>query len=111
MKNILFFVGRRNDPFVKKLEGIYERGSTYGWRVFEIRLDRSPHRIGEYLERWRPDGCLIDYSQLESPPPPKSFKGIPTVFIDADPSKLPRNAVLVSIDTKSLVEVAAAELL
>lgn len=111
MKNILFFVGRRNDPFVKKLGGIYERASTYGWRVFEIRLDSSPHRIEEYLARWKPDGCLIDYSQLESPPPPKSFAGVPTVFIDADPSVLPRNSMLVSIDTRSLVEVAAAELL
>ena len=86
MKNILFFVGRRNDPFVKKLEGIYERASKYGWRVFEIMLDSSPHRIEEYIERWKPDGCLIDYSQLEVPPPSNAFRGLPTVFIDADPS-------------------------
>ena len=111
MKNILFFVGRRNDPFVKKLEGIYERASKYGWRVFEIMLDSSPHRIEEYIERWKPDGCLIDYSQLEVPPPSNAFRDLPTVFIDANPARLPRNAMLVSIDTRSLVEVASAELL
>ena len=111
MKTILFLTEVLAGTHVAKLEGVYDRAREYGWHVVDAEFENSRHSIADYIRTWRPDGCLVVGSALTAPLSPRSFAGLPTVYLDPDERTRRDGRAYVASDPRPLAEAAARELI
>lgn len=68
-------------------------------------------RVRKLLDFWRPDACIVESGDDVRYCPASVFKGVPTVFIDRDPTSLPRSMTSVNVDSREVSAAAARELM
>lgn len=123
MKTILVLLSG-GDFSMQMFRGILRYARTRGWHLQMVEymsnhrnggycLNRSPAGpdIDELLKLWRPDGCLVECSLAPDLLCTLNFRGIPTVFLDQHPPQGHEDRVCVYSDAKSIVRLAARELL
>ncbi len=112
METILFITDLHIGAQIAKVSGVFSQARRHGWRVIEIERERTTRPLSDFIESWKPVGCIYECSGRESPPSDVP-KGIPTVFLDPAPtsSRRPRPRRLeVSSDATAIAELALDEL-
>ncbi len=114
MDTILFFHTSHRQAWRKELAGAYRFARTRRWRVQVVDPPEggAAPQVRRLAEFWNPVGCIAECSgrggeRLR----PALFGRIPTVYLGADPARLPPDASYVSPAPDGVGSLAARELL
>lgn len=111
MKNIVYFQYPWRMWRVR-LSGIYRYAAGAGWRVQVIEHGLTSLPVRKALAFWRPDGCIVENSVMDSPEFRASdFRDTPVVYCDADQKRLRRPCFCVVHDSSEATTLAVRELL
>lgn len=95
-----------------RLSGIYRYAADAGWRVQVIEHGLTSLPVRKALAFWRPDGCIVENSVMDSPEFRASdFRDTPVVYCDADQKRLRRPCFCVVHDSSEATTLAVRELL
>ena len=97
--------------YFHELDGIRRYARPLGLEVTTLGHDQSLVRpLKALLARDRPAGCIVECSAHDHAIPPKTFGGIPVVYLDPQ-QKLPwRGALTVKCDNAAVARMAFREL-
>ncbi len=87
MKTILFFQSTTRKSWRQKLDGIHRYAQRHDWFVQVVERFAKTSDIRYALDSWSPDGCLVDRAMSNGRAPDSVFRGIPTVYLDQNPTK------------------------
>ena len=111
MKNVLFF----QYPWRlwrERLSGVCRYAGKSGWHVSVAEYGRNFESVREAMRFWKPDGVIVEGGYTELPGFRKSdFHVCPTVFCDANPSRMRGGYSGVMHDSAQTAQLAAKELL
>ncbi len=114
MKIILYFQSTASlarTSTQAKLSGFMGVAEKEGWHVQIIEEPPNAERVRALIEFWKPTGIIVERGELGGNIEMDDFGGVPTVFLDRNPSTLPPNAFSVSHDSRKTARAAAKELL
>ena len=111
MDIILFFQSTLRKSWRQKLAGVHMFAQERGWFVQVINRFGHPGEIRNALKEWHPIGCLVDCAMSECAPPEKTFRGIPTVYLDLDPDHNTMEHPCLLHDSAAEAKLAGGELL
>jgi LacI family transcriptional regulator len=111
MKTVLYFQSRQNINAGEKLGGVRRIAVQLGWHVQIVERLPSRKRLIALLDFWQPIGAIIECGGTSVTVDPKIFGTLPVVFLDHDPSSLPKDAFCVAHDSAATGMMAAQELL
>jgi len=110
MKIVLFLQLGHDFQGHLKFGGMLRAAKEYGWHVQVIRADDSANL--RKLERfWHPAGIVIDCGSESHPGSRKTSVGVPIVYIGRNGAADWKNSFRVELDSQSIGETAARELL
>ena len=111
MKSVLFF----QFPWRlwrERLSGVFRYARKADWQVSVAEYGRNFESVSEALEFWKPDGVIVEGGYTELAGFRKSdFSRYPTVFCDANPSRIRGRYSGVIHDSAQTASLAARELL
>ena len=124
MKTILFLQSSHCLPNKAMLAGSMRAAKSFGWsvRILEYGYASSNRTLQRFNKRhlldefrcmrdfWSPIGVIVDCGGAPKEFSPREF-GLPTVFLDRDPSTIRKGAACVYSDAKAIGELAAQEIL
>lgn len=111
MDTILYITDLHVGSHVIELAGVFDRATTYRWRVVEIEMDRTSRAIPEILTQWKPAGCIMECGKFLGEDIPSLFKKTPVVYIDPNPKTARKAKHSVSNDPEAIARLATRELL
>lgn len=96
----------------ERLSGIYRYAEKVGWQVQVLEYGRTVLSARKALAFWRPDGCIVEggYTELRGFRQ-SDFDGVPTVFCDANRTKMTGPYSGVVHDSVVTTTLAVSELL
>lgn len=111
MNAVLYFQSPLKTSATNKLAGISEIAKKANWHLQKIEHAPDPDYLQELVDFWHPIGAIIECAAWDS----KRRKGLPgnlpTVFLDGNPSRLPKGSSIVMHDSFQTGEEAARQLL
>ena len=111
MKNLLFITDVKVDTIEQKLSGVYAGAKAFGWAVHEVELRNTTRTVDDFIEFWKPDGCIVDYCDTElNRLAPAKFPHVAFVYLDVDERLTPSCVHTVQNDSKTCAEIAFREL-
>ena len=122
--NTIFFLQSSNRPSnLAELDGVLHAAKSFGWNVRTLaffmaspshlqrdHLAEFKENLRKMREFWSPSGIIVENGAAPTVFRKDEF-GLPTVFLDRDPSTIGRGAVCIYSDAKSIGQLAARELL
>ena len=111
MVTVLYFHSPMKTSAPMKMAGITDISVKAKWMLRELDLPVIPEERAKLIDFWRPSGIIVGCSTWRETIGPDDFPGIPTVFLDANPSLLARDAIAVSHDSKATGAEAARVLM
>lgn len=95
-----------------RLAGIYRYAASAGWRVQVIEHGLTALPVAKAIAFWRPDGCIVERSVMDTPGFRVSdFRDTPVVYCDANPKRFRRPSMAVVHDSSGTAALAARELI
>lgn len=103
---------KQYESWAHKIQALSYAADKRGWRVQIIDSPSSPTEIRRLISYWNPHGIVI----VETPPwnstiNKSAFCGVPTVFVDCDPDKVPEGIPSIRHSASKIVEMAVKEFL
>lgn len=95
----------------EKFGGVRKIAVKCDWHVQVVEGLPSRKRLATLMEFWHPVGAIIECGGTAAMVDPAIFGTLPVVFLDHDPSLLPKNAFCVTHDSAATARMAAQELL
>ena len=86
MNTILFFQSTIGKSWREKLKGVILFAQEQNWFVQVVGKNATDKEIRDAINEWNPIGCLVDRGMNHGMPADKIFKGIPTVYLDQEPT-------------------------
>ena len=111
MDTVLYFQSQAKVNAAEKLAGVQAIAAKCGWLVQVVEGLPQRSRLRPLLDFWRPVGVVVECGGTAATVDPDVFGGLPSVFLDHDPSCLPRNAFCVTHDSAATARMAARELM
>ena len=111
MKTILYFQSQSKINAAEKLGGVRKIAVKLGWHIQMVEGLPSRKRLLALLDFWRPIGAILECGGTSATVDPAIFGAFPVVFLDHDPSSLPKNTFCVTHDSAATGRMAAQELL
>lgn len=111
MEIILFFQSTLRKSWRQKLSGVHKFARERNWFIQVIDRYATAKEIRHAIEEWSPHGCLVDRAMSRGAPPDILFRGIPTVYLDQDPSHPSHLHPCLLHDSAAEAALAGAELL
>ncbi len=111
MKTLLYFHSHSKINTSEKLSGVDAIASKCGWLVQVVDEIPKQRRLRALLEFWNPIGAIVECGGAKAIVDPTSFGDLPTVFLDHDPTRLPKSAFCVTHDSTATGRAAARELM
>ena len=111
MDTILYFQSQSKTNAAEKLGGVQDVAAKCGWLVQTVPGLPSPKRLRALEDFWRPVGAIVECGGTAATVAPSMFGDLPIVFLDHDPSCLPKNAFCVTHDSAATARMAARELM
>jgi len=111
MKTVLYFQSKSKINAREKFGGVRKIAVKCDWHVQVVEGLPSRKRLGALIEFWHPVGAIIECGGTAVTVDPAIFGTLPVVFLDHDPSSLPKNAFCVTHDSAATARMAAQELL
>ena len=97
--------------YFHELDGIRRYARPLGWEVTTLGHDQSLVRpLKALLARDRPAGCIVECSAHDHAIPPRTFGGIPVVYLDPQQKLKWRGALTVKCDNAAVARMAFREL-
>ena len=94
---------------MKEIAGVFDCAAQYGWRVIEIERERTTRPLSDFVDMWKPVGCVIECGGLTAPLDPAVFGNLPLVYIDPPPGSK-KDIFSVTNDADSIAASAVREL-
>lgn len=110
MKNLLFITDVKVDTIEQKLSGVYAGAKAFGWTVHEVELRNTTRTVDDFIEFWKPDGCIVDCDTELNRLAPAKFPHVAFVYLDVDERLTPSCVHTVQNDSKTCAEIAFREL-
>ena len=112
MDTILVFRMCRYDSWHSKVRALTQAAERRGWHLQVIDQSATPDAVRKLVAFWRPKGVVV----AETPTGWRrsariAFPGTRTVFLDSDPSYVPRGMPNVLHATKPICEAVVREFL
>ena len=96
----------------ERLSGVYRYAEKARWQVCVAEYGRNFSSVSEALSFWKPDGVIVEGGYTELPDFRRSdFQRYPTVFCDANPTRMHGGYSGVVHDSAQTALLAARELL
>ena len=109
---VLVFHSSVRSSWQETLSGIYRYAHQCDWRLQVIEFVPDSKTIAGLLEFWHPAGiiaeCGVDEKGVYSP---RTFGGVPTVYLVCDPKRLRPDSLRVNHDSSGFGRLAAKEFL
>ena len=111
METVLYITDLHVGSHVGEFAGVVDRAAAHRWRVIEVELERTTRSLAEILGQWRPAGCIIEGSTTDSLDLARTFRGVPVVYMDPDPTNALHARHVVTDDPDATARMAARELM
>ncbi len=111
MKNLLFITDVKVDTIEQKLSGVYAGAEAFGWAVHEVELRNTTRTVDDFIEFWKPDGCIVDCDTELNRLAPAKFPHVAFVYLDVDERLTPPGVHTVRNDSRACAQIAFRELL
>ena len=111
MKTLLYFHPHGSTSWGLVVDGVKDIAAKADWHVQEVNVRPTHKNLEELRKFWNPFGAIVDAGAGVNELSEADLKAFPVVFIDHDPSTLPRNAFSVCHDSSATATLAAKELL
>ena len=111
MKILLYFHPPGSTSWGQVVDGVKDIAAKADWHVQEVNVRPTQQNLQELRRFWNPIGAIVDAGAGTNELSSKDIKTFPVVFIDHDPSSLPRSAFSVCHDSAATAMLAAKELL
>ncbi|MBR4259495.1 MAG: substrate-binding domain-containing protein [Kiritimatiellae bacterium] len=111
MNTVLYFQSQSKTNAGEKLGGVQNIAAKCEWLVQVVEGLPPPKRLKELVEFWSPVGAIVECGGTAATVDPAVFGPLPVVFLDHDPSCLPKNAFCVTHDSAATAKMAARELM
>jgi len=111
MDTVLYFHSQSKTSSGDKLAGVQEIAEKCGWLVQTVDGVPDGKRLKALIEFWNPVGAIVECGGSGATVNPSVFGPLPVVFLDHDPSCLPKGAFSVVHDSTATAQMAAKELM
>ncbi len=110
MVNILFITDLHIGSHIAQLDGVYSRAARHGWHVIEIEHTKTSRPLQDYINYWKPAGCILEGAALMHPINPKALSRHPVVYLDPDEETLAQPTHCIVSDPEPIARLAVDEL-
>lgn len=110
MKSVLCIIPSFGSSSSGKTIGIRDTAVKLGWNIHFVEAPIDERQVRAHAKLWHPNGLIL-VKQRNAEFSGTLPEGLPTVFIDFDPLKVPEGAVCVQHDASATTELAVRELL
>jgi len=107
---ILFLTDEKVDTIEQKLSGVYAAAKDLGWIVQDIEMQRTKRSFVDFMDFFKPDGCIVDCDDELGKIAPEKYPSVPFVYLDCDERLTPRIVHTVKNDSAACVDIAFREL-
>lgn len=111
MDAVLYFQSQSKVNSGEKLGGVQDIAAKCGWHVQVVEGLPQGKKLDSLIRFWNPVGAIVECGGTAATVDPSAFGALPVVFLDHDPSCLPKNAFCVTHDSAETARMAARELL
>lgn len=111
MDTILYFRAPTNPSATNKLVGVMEAAARWSWHVQVVDANPTTKRVRMLRDYWSPLGAIVECGTRLEKISSKTFGSLPVVYLDHDPTSMPRNAFCVFHDSEAAARLATKELL
>lgn len=111
MKTVLYFRFTLKTSAGEKLGGVQSIAAKCGWHVQVVEGVPSSKRLRALVDFWKPVGAIVECGGTAATVDAALFGVLPVVFLDHNPSFLPKHAFCVSHDSVATARMAARELM
>ena len=110
MATVLYFRSPTpNNASVDELVGARDIAAKVGWQIRDFNIGADD--IAGLIDFWQPAGIIVESGEWTKDLDFGLFRNTPTVYLDHDPDKLPKNSFVVLHDSSETGLLAARELL
>lgn len=109
MNSVLCIIPTSGCSSFGKTIGIRDTAVKLGWRIHFVEAPLNERQVRAHAKLWKPNGLIL-IKQRNAEFAGSLPEGLPTVFIDFDPAKVPEGAVCVQHDAEATTELAVREL-